>query len=141
MMKFIVALLAVLIVLAVLVSAAENKGTKVDTWANSQQTTHMWSLISLGNTKEVAEVLKTNPEYASIRAEDGRGPLWWAFEHGQKDIIELLKAAGASDDELDVDGKRPSEITNVGPTTNRAPQNTGSVPPSNSGFDDEDEDV
>ena len=33
-----------------------------------------------------------------MRSEDGRGPLWWANEAGNQEIIDLLRAKGVRND-------------------------------------------
>lgn len=33
-----------------------------------------------------------------VRAEDGRGPLWWAYEHKREHFIDLLHSLGVDKD-------------------------------------------
>ena len=49
------------------------------------------------------------PYVVRLRSEDGRGPLWWAYEHKRKDIIRLLLASGADPEAKDAQGIKPRE--------------------------------
>merc|ERR1712203_252288 len=49
-------------------------------WMNTAATTHMWELIQAHATEKLREWLKSEPTIVRIRSEDGRGPLWWAYE-------------------------------------------------------------
>ena len=40
----------------------------------------------------------------------GRGPLWWAYEYGNKEAIELLYEYGADDTLFDSEGKAPKDV-------------------------------
>ena len=50
------------------------------------------------------------PEVVHIRSGDGRGPLWWAYEHKNKKIVKLLKKHGADKNALDSEGKKPKDM-------------------------------
>ena len=54
--------------------------------------------------------LSQDPDAVHMRSEDGRGPLWWANEKGNQDIIELLRAKGVRNDLKDSTGKVPREL-------------------------------
>jgi dolichyl-diphosphooligosaccharide--protein glycosyltransferase len=45
-----------------------------------------------------------------MRSEDGRGPLWWAYEMKNKEAIALLKKFGAKESERDRNGKKPKDL-------------------------------
>mmetsp|Transcript_65350 Transcript_65350/g.76007 ORF Transcript_65350/g.76007 Transcript_65350/m.76007 type:complete len:147 (+) Transcript_65350:29-469(+) len=100
----------------ILTVAASNQGTSRDMWQDSEYTTNMWQLISSGNVDELKSLIESNQELVNIRASDGRGPLWWAYEYGQHGIVKLLLDNGANPDERDADGKKASELSSVGPT-------------------------
>merc|ERR1712032_253991 len=70
-------------------------------WMNTAATTHMWELINTHSTEKLREWLKSEPQIVRIRSEDGRGPLWWAYENGHMDIVDLLVESGAKEDEKD----------------------------------------
>jgi hypothetical protein len=52
-------------------------------WADTPVTTRMWSLINAGKTEELFEWVQGDPSVVHVRAADGRGPLWWAYEYQQ----------------------------------------------------------
>jgi len=81
-----------------------------ENWENTERTTLMWQLISQGHTDKLREVFEIAPDVAHIRSEDGRGPMWWAYEYGHDDIIELLKSQGVSDTRTDERGISPIQM-------------------------------
>jgi hypothetical protein len=91
-------------------------GTSRETWADTALTTRLWQIISNGETGELESLLTDDPSVVKVRSSDGRGPLWWAHEYQQPLMVQLLLEHGASPDEQDADGKKPSEINRVGPT-------------------------
>ncbi len=73
-------------------------------------TSTIWEYISQGKVAELAEVLENYPQVAHIRSEDGRGPMWWAYEHKRPKVIDLLKQLGVSDERTDQNGVRAKDI-------------------------------
>ena len=57
-------------------------------------TTAMWSLIDRGDIGELAKALDSDPDLVYIRSEDGRGPLFWAYEYERYDLVKLLLDKG-----------------------------------------------
>jgi hypothetical protein len=111
------AVVIAVVALSVLVACAmAEAGTSRDTWQDTDFTTNMWSIISSGNLEELKNLLESNQELATVRSGDGRGPLWWAYEYQQPEMVQVLLAAGANAAERDADGKRASEVNGVGPT-------------------------
>ena len=55
-------------------------------------------------------LLDSQPAYAHIRSKDGRGPMWWAYEHGRKEIIKQLKQQEVSEKLRDKDGITPLDL-------------------------------
>jgi ankyrin repeat protein len=105
------------VVLAASTLADSSKGTNKAAWRDSDFTTNLWQVISSGNYEELETILSSNPDAVEVRSGDGRGALWWAYEYGRKDMVELLLKNGAKPDERDGDGKTPKEISgNVGAT-------------------------
>ena len=52
--------------------------------------------------------MAARPELVHIRAEDGRGPLWWAYEYQEAAVIDFLLARpGMRTDLRDKDGATP----------------------------------
>lgn len=79
-------------------------------WTNDETTTIMWELVSAGLVDELRDLLSQIPQAAHSRSEDGRGPLWWAYEYGQTEVIELLKSFGVSEDRTDSRGLKPADL-------------------------------
>jgi ankyrin repeat protein len=144
MRVLLIAALAIVLTLvaALFVSAAQNLGTNTQTWANTPMTTNMWTVINSGDVAELQKIVESDASAANVRAEDGRSPLHWAYEHKNQEMIDLLIKAGAKEDEKDIDGKTPKEITEQGATKNKPtpPPPAPEDGPVSSG-DDEDDDV
>ncbi|GKY92313.1 dolichyl-diphosphooligosaccharide--protein glycosyltransferase subunit stt3a [Mayamaea pseudoterrestris] len=79
-------------------------------WTNDETTTMLWELVSRGRMEELKALFSQIPHAAHSRSEDGRGPLFWAYENGQREVIELLKSLGVSDDRTDSKGLKPSDL-------------------------------
>jgi hypothetical protein len=102
------------VMLAVLVALTLAAGR--DSWRDTPMTTQLWNVISSGNVEELRGILETDETAAKVRSADGRGPLWWAHEYNQPEMVKMLLNAGADPADTDGDGKKPSEVTNIGPT-------------------------
>lgn len=81
-----------------------------DEWQDTPLTTRMWTLIRDNDLHGVQEWLSTEKEMVNMRSSDGRGPLWWAYENNNKEMIALLKKFGAKETEKDKNGKRPRDL-------------------------------
>ena len=79
-------------------------------WSNSEDTTLMWQIVSSGEVSELEAWLKRAPGLIYLRAEDGRGPLWWAYEYDRPDMVALLVREGADPDATDSLGMAPREM-------------------------------
>ena len=79
-------------------------------WENNEPTSKLWQMISQGRIQELAESLQQYPELGHLRSADGRGPMWWAYEKGNKDMIRLLKKFGVSDGLKDARGLTPNDL-------------------------------
>jgi dolichyl-diphosphooligosaccharide--protein glycosyltransferase len=80
-------------------------------WEDNERTTALWQLISQGQLDDLRALLNRVPAVAHIRSEDGRGPMWWAYEYGQDEVIEILKSHGVSEGREDKDGVKPTELS------------------------------
>ena len=78
-------------------------------WADTEETTDLWQMIKDGNIDELEDFLRQNPDAAFARSGDGRGPMWWAYEFRNKDIVKLLRRYGVSKTERDKYGKIPGD--------------------------------
>jgi len=91
------------------VASSSSEAADVE-WANSPDTTRMWGLVNNGDVDSLEDWIEEYPGVVHIRAEDGRGPLWWAYEYGQYDVVQLLLESGANSELEDKDGKKPAEM-------------------------------
>jgi len=80
-------------------------------WANTEQTTLLWQLVHAGDINSLKSLLYREPTYVHHRAEDGRGPLFWAYEYQKSEIIDFLLERGADPDALDVNNQKPAELS------------------------------
>merc|ERR1711957_245837 len=76
-------------------------------WENNDETTLLWDYISKNDLKGLMQHLMYHPEDAFRRSSDGRGPMWWAHEHGHSKIIRVLKKIGVSTNLKDAHGTTP----------------------------------
>ena len=99
-----------------------------------------WQDIAHANVQAIRDAVADDPCYAMMRAGDGRGPLFWAHEFYNQEIIDVLVHHGADRAARDRGGKRPDQMI-------RAPPMTFEAPPADDeeeyeyGADDDDDDV
>jgi dolichyl-diphosphooligosaccharide--protein glycosyltransferase len=79
-------------------------------WQDTDATTAMWSLISQNRLTELQDWLLREPAAAYMRSKDGRGPMWWAYESRNDEVVKLLKKLGLPDTDKDANGRAPSEL-------------------------------
>ncbi|KAL7538039.1 hypothetical protein ACHAXR_013098 [Thalassiosira sp. AJA248-18] len=79
-------------------------------WEDNAITSQMFELIKMNDVDSLGMVLENQPIYAHVRSRDGRGPMWWAHEHGRKNIVKLLKSHGVSEKVRDKDGMTPLDL-------------------------------
>jgi dolichyl-diphosphooligosaccharide--protein glycosyltransferase len=79
-------------------------------WTNDETTTVLWEIVSKGRIHDLKRFLMQMPHAAHSRSADGRGPMWWANEYGQQEVIDLLKSIGVSDDRTDSKGLKPADL-------------------------------
>eukprot|EP01126_Amoeba_proteus_P043539 TRINITY_DN4786_c0_g2_i3.p1 TRINITY_DN4786_c0_g2~~TRINITY_DN4786_c0_g2_i3.p1 ORF type:complete len:271 (+),score=72.43 TRINITY_DN4786_c0_g2_i3:3-815(+) len=77
---------------------------------DDEHTSLMWNLIREGKHQEIQEWLDKDSKVIHMRSADGRGPLWWAYEKGDKRIISLLNKYGAERDAKDKKGLFPRDL-------------------------------
>ena len=68
-------------------------------WEDNEATTALYEVISGGDIEDFVGLLSKNPPLAHIRSKDGRGPMFWAHENGQVEMVEILRRLGVSDTE------------------------------------------
>ena len=79
-------------------------------WEDTSTTSQLWQIISTHNIHAFTDLLEREPEAATVRANDGRGPLFWAFEYGHPDMQRLLIKHGAQTNAKDAVGKSPMDM-------------------------------
>jgi len=72
--------------------------------------TFLYNAIKVGDVNSVKNYLKQNPKAAHARSDDGRGPLFWAFEFGHSDLVEFLKVDMNVKQQKDKKGVRPVDL-------------------------------
>merc|ERR1712031_56901 len=65
-----------------------------DAWVNTFVTTRLWEVISKDDMEGLDEMIKANPRVVHARSEDGRGPLFWAYEYGRTEMVKKLEEMG-----------------------------------------------
>jgi len=70
----------------------------------------LWQASSSGSTESFINQLIQNREYSQHRASDGRGPMFWSYEFANVDTLALLLHLGVTQEQEDVDGKKPREF-------------------------------
>ena len=55
----------------------------------------MWAIIDGGDMEELAKAIDADKDLVYLRSEDGRGPLFWAYEYERYDMVKLLLDNGA----------------------------------------------
>ena len=80
-------------------------------WADSPALTKMWETTSSSDLDGLIQVLaQGGRDMAHARSADGRGPLFWAYEYKNSDVLALLTHLEVDETAEDADGKRPSEF-------------------------------
>lgn len=70
----------------------------------------MWQLVSQNNIAELEAWLEREPIMAYLRSSDGRGPMWWAFENRNQEIVKFLMKLGVPIQDADKSGKTPVQL-------------------------------
>ena len=79
-------------------------------WEDTEETTELWRIITSGEITDLERVIRSNPILGHIRSSDGRGPMWWAFEHRKQEMVKMLMQHGVSHSERDKDGLTPVDL-------------------------------
>merc|ERR1711924_359272 len=81
-----------------------------DGWKNNFETTALWEAINKGDMSSLEALVKANPRVVHARAEDGRGPLFWAYEYGKDEMVKYLEDLGVGATVTDKDGVMPEQL-------------------------------
>lgn len=87
--------------------SSPSRRAEYEEWANNEQTTTMWQLIDQNDLMGLKQLIAADPDIAHIRSEDGRGPLFWAYEYERYDIVQFLLDNGAEATAVDARGITP----------------------------------
>eukprot|EP00970_Alexandrium_tamarense_P000593 scaffold69_cov198-Alexandrium_tamarense.AAC.33 len=79
-------------------------------WENNEDTTLMWKIVTTNAVADLERWLQQDPGAAWLRSADGRGPMWWAFESKNQDIVTLLMKAGVPHTDKDKNGLAPVDM-------------------------------
>jgi len=90
----------------------EEKVQIYSTWADTEDTTLMWKIVTGNLVDDLNRWLQQNPGAAWIRSADGRGPMWWAFESKNQDIVTILMKMGVPHTDKDKNGLSPVDMLN-----------------------------
>ena len=90
----------------------EQKVEIYSTWEDTEDTTLMWKLVTNNAVEDLERWLGRDPGAAWIRSSDGRGPMWWAFESKNQDIVTILMKMGVPHTDKDKNGLSPVDLLN-----------------------------
>lgn len=82
-------------------------------WEDTDHTTMMWNIITRGTVADLEKALEHVPLLAHVRSSDGRGPIWWAFEHQKHDMVQVLKQHNVNYNQKDKDGLTPVDLLSL----------------------------
>lgn len=89
----------------------QDKIDKVYTvWQDTEDTTVLWTMINQNEVEDVRLWLEDDPLIGFIRSKDGRGPMWWAFEARNQEVVKLLMKLGVPHTDKDVQGLAPVDL-------------------------------
>jgi len=80
------------------------------TYSDTEETTLMWKIVTSNAVQDLMNWLAHDPIMAYTRSGDGRGPMWWAYESQNMEIVDIFKKLGISDRDRDKYGKRPIDL-------------------------------
>merc|ERR1719502_43785 len=89
---------------------APSRRAEYEAWDNTEHTTMMWQLIDRADLASIKSMISADPDLVYLRSEDGRGPLFWAYEYEAFDIVQFLLDAGADPEAVDANGNTPVSL-------------------------------
>ena len=87
---------------------------KIENWADNDALSTLYNLISDNDSDRLGLILQQQPAIAHMRSKDGRGPMFWAHEHGRTTMIKILKSHGVSEKLRDRDGMTALDLSSSG---------------------------
>jgi len=86
------------------------KKQRYNTWENSEMSTNMWKIISSNSLQSLKDWMAEDPSAVFCRSEDGRGPMWWAFENRRQEMVKIFMDAGVPHTDKDAKGMSPVDL-------------------------------
>ena len=83
-------------------------------WRDTDLTTAMWTIITQNRLQELKDWLVQDSSVAYMRSKDGRGPMWWAYESRNQEVVKLLRKIGLPETDKDSNGKTPLDLLDLG---------------------------
>jgi hypothetical protein len=113
-------------------------------WQDTEATSLLWTACSRRDTPLLKKALKSDPSIAFLRSADGRGPLFWAYEFGDVEAIEILENLGLDPLAKDAVGLTPKQLGIDNEELNKRrefppPSNFDEIVPDEEEEDDEEE--
>ena len=68
------------------------------------------TIVTEKNVADLESWIQADPGAAWVRSADGRGPMWWAFESKNQDIVSLLMKMGVPHTDKDKNGQAPVDL-------------------------------
>ncbi|KAL7546556.1 hypothetical protein ACHAWF_009882 [Thalassiosira exigua] len=88
----------------------EEKIEIYSTWEDTEDTTLMWKIVTGNAVDDLERWLEADPGAAWLRSADGRGPMWWAFESKNQDVVTILMKMGVPHTDKDKNGLSPVDL-------------------------------
>jgi len=94
-----------------------NSSLPMATWQDTPTATYLYNIVAKNDLRALMGVLEKTPDLVNCRSGDGRGPLFWAYEFGRMEMVDLLLQEGLSDEDLDSSGRSPPMLLTQSPGT------------------------
>ena len=90
--------------------AKAKRDAAYNNWRDSEDTTLLYTMIQDHELENVQAWLEDDPYIGWIRSKDGRGPMWWAFESQNQEMVEMLMRFGIPHTDADANGLTPVDM-------------------------------
>ena len=84
-----------------------------EAFSNTHEKSQLWQLAHDNHVDSILRWMEVEPCLAKARTEDGRGPLFWAYEFQLKQLAEAFTSAGTDPNAKDTKGKRARDMTKL----------------------------
>jgi|UniRef100_A0A7S4LN10 hypothetical protein len=86
-------------------------------WFDTDDSRHLWMLFDKKRFQEIKDFMAEDPDRATLRSGDGRGPMWWAYETCDEELVSWLEERYGLDpktSDTDAKGLRPQDLCKRG---------------------------